>query len=222
MKQILLVEDEKEIANITYKYLVNEGYEVFLATNGLEALTIFNSHKIDLVLLDIMMPGLDGFSVLKEIRLTSMIPIIIVSARISEADRLKGFDLGVDDYVLKPFSPRELMLRVKALLRRVQTNHQYEYLGLSLDLNTMEAIKDKHKISLTSSEYALLKAFFEHPNQVLTREQLIKLVFNNDYDGYDRSIDTHIKRLRAKIESDPKNPTYIHTKYGAGYVFGKN
>lgn len=222
MYSILVAEDNKEISKIVIKYLESEGYEVKLAENGLEALEWFNSKTFHLLLLDIMMPGLDGFQVLEEVRKISNVPIILLTAKNEEVDRLKGFDIGADDYVVKPFSPRELMHRVKVLLKRVynETTDIVNFDKLALHLNSMKLFKEKEEISLTTAEFLLLKTFICSQGRVLTRDQLIELSFGDDYEGYDRNIDSYIKRLRQKIEDNPKKPNYIHTKYGIGYIFG--
>lgn len=221
--QILVVEDQKEISEIVSKYLEQEGYGYFLAKDGFEALHIFNNHTIHLVLLDIMMPGIDGFEVLKEIRKISDVPVIMLTARQEEIDRLKGFDLGADDYVLKPFSVKELMKRIKAFLKRIYHETDeivYNYQDLSLHTKSMKLYKKDEEIQITAAEYSLLLVLFKNQGQVLTREQLIALAFGSDYEGYDRNIDSYIKRIRQKIEEDTKNPQILVTKYGAGYIFG--
>lgn len=221
--QVLMVEDQNEISDIVLKYLEKEGYEHFLARDGFEALEIFNSQTIHLVLLDIMMPGIDGFEVLKEIRKTSDIPVIMLTARQEEIDRIKGFDTGSDDYVVKPFSVKELMRRIKALIKRVYHEDDeivYKYNELSLHTNRMKVYLSDEEIPITSAEYKLLLVMFKNQGRVLSREQLIELAYGNEYDGYDRNIDSYIKRIRQKIEKDPKAPQILITKYGAGYVFG--
>lgn len=220
---ILVVEDQSEISDIVAKYLDKEGYDNHVAKDGFEALEYFNSNDCHLVLLDIMMPGINGFEVLKEIRKISDVPAIMLTAKQEEVDRLKGFDIGADDYVAKPFSARELMKRVKAILRR--TYHEadeiiYTYQALKLHSKSMKLYKDGEEVELTAVEFNLLLALFKNKAQVLSREQLINLTFGNEYEGYDRNIDSYIKRIRHKIEDDPKKPTYLITKYGAGYVFG--
>jgi len=222
MYSILVAEDNKDISKIVIKYLESEGYETKLAENGLEALEWFNSKEFHLVLLDIMMPGLDGFQVLEEIRKISNVPIILLTAKNEEVDRLKGFDIGADDYVVKPFSPRELMHRVKVLLKRVYNDvtDTVVYDKLELHLKSMKLFKDKQEIILTTAEFLLLKTFIRSQGHVLTRDQLIELSFGDDYEGYDRNIDSYIKRLRQKIEDNPKKPNYIQTKYGSGYILG--
>ncbi|MBF4692627.1 response regulator transcription factor [Fusibacter ferrireducens] len=223
MYSILVVEDHREISNIVLKYLENEGYQGTLAENGIEALEYFNGNTFHLVLLDIMMPGVDGFQVLSEIRKISDIPVIMLTAKQEEVDKLRGFDQGADDYVIKPFSPRELMRRIKALLKRTYPSHDAQILSygnLELDLKSMKLFKDQHEIMVTTAEFLLIKTFIIHQEQVLSREQIMALAFGEAYDGYDRNIDSYVKRLRQKIEDDPKEPMFIHTKYGIGYVFG--
>lgn len=221
--QILVVEDQKEISDIVLKYLDKEGYHTFVARDGFEALSYFNNHSVHLVLLDIMMPGIDGFDVLKEIRKTSDIPVIMLTAKQEEVDRLKGFDTGADDYVVKPFSARELMRRIKVLLKRIYHESDeivYHYSDMSLHTSRMKLYKGDEEITITSAEYSLLLVMFKNQGQVLTREQLITLAYGHEYEGYDRNIDSYIKRIRQKIENDPKNPQILISKYGAGYVFG--
>lgn len=221
--QVLVVEDQEEISSIVSKYIENAGYGCHIARDGFEALNIFNNNIIHLVLLDIMMPGIDGFEVLKEIRKISEAPVIMLTARQEEVDRLKGFDAGADDYVVKPFSVKELMMRVKRLIKRVYHESDeiiYRYNDLSLHTNSMKLYKNNKEIQITAAEYSLLLVMFKNQGQVLTREQLIELAYGNDYEGYDRSIDSYIKRIRQKIEDDHKSPRILVTKYGAGYIFG--
>jgi len=218
--KILVVDDEKELNKVIVSYLKKEGYETDTAFDGFEALKLMNTHLYHIVILDVMMPGIDGFDVLSEFRKFSDTPVIMLTAKALEEDVVDGFSKGADDYVTKPFSNKELMLRIKVILRRqYQIAHTKSYENLSLDFERMVLIKDGVDISLTHFECELLKVFFSHVDQVLTREQLLKNVFDN-YEGYDRNIDSYIKRLRHKIEEDPKHPRYIHTKYGAGYMFG--
>ncbi|NLI54159.1 MAG: response regulator transcription factor [Clostridiales bacterium] len=221
--QILVVEDQPEIRSIVEKYLLKEGYGVLTAGDGFEALAAFNGHTVHLVLLDIMMPGIDGFEVLKEIRKVSEIPVIFLTARQSEIDRVRGFRTGVDDYVVKPFSANELMLRVRRLLQRVYREADelvYRSGALSLHTGSMTLTRENEEIPLTTAEYRLLHALFRNEGLVLSREQLIEQAFGDDYEGFDRNIDSYVKKLRQKIEQDPRNPELLVTKYGAGYRFG--
>ncbi|MGE5627209.1 MAG: response regulator transcription factor [Solirubrobacterales bacterium] len=221
--QILVVEDQEEIRSIVEKYLIKEGYNVLVAKDGFEALNMFNTNTIHLVLLDIMMPGIDGFEVLEEIRHVSEVPVIMLTAKQEEIDRIKGFKIGVDDYVVKPFSVKELILRIKRLIKRVYHETEeiiYQYGDLSLYTSSMKLYRGEEEIVITSAEYSLLRVMFMNQGQVLTREQLIELAYGHEYEGYDRNIDSYIKRIRQKIERDPRNPEILVTKYGAGYMFG--
>lgn len=220
---VMVVEDQKEIREVVAKYLENEGYAALCAKDGFEALELFGEKTVHLILLDIMMPGIDGFEVLREIRKVSDVPVVMLTAKQEEIDRLKGFDSGADDYVVKPFSLKELMKRVRVILKRVYREAEemvYTCGELSLHAAGMKLFEGEKEIPVTAAEYALLLAMFRHQGQVLTREQLIELAYGNEYEGYDRNIDSHIKRIRQKIEKDPKNPKVLVTKYGAGYVFG--
>ncbi|MGM0378858.1 MAG: response regulator transcription factor [Bacillota bacterium] len=223
MYNILIVEDQSKIIEIVKKYLENEGYNVLTSTTGIDGLKFFNNEKIHLVILDIMLPGIDGFDVLDEIRKTSKVPVIMLTAKKLEKDKLTGFDLGADDYIVKPFSVKELVKRVNVFIKRIygQTNDNIlEFNNLKLDLNKQIIYKNNKNIEITSSEFKILKTFFENKGQVLSRNQIIEKTFGYEYEGYNRSIDTHIKRIRRKIEDDYKNPEFIKTKYGAGYIFG--
>ncbi len=224
MNTILVVEDQKSISDVVSKYIENEGYECDVASNGIEALELFGQSKYDMIVLDVMMPGIDGFEVLENIRQFSNVPVIMLTARLDESDKIRGFDLGADDYVIKPFSARELMRRIHAVLKRVNptagASQLLVYKNIKLDQKAMTAYKDGEAIDLTTAEYKLLLTFLKHTGQVLTREQIIEQAYGEAYEGYDRSVDSYIKRLRQKIENDPKNPELLVTKYGAGYRFG--
>ena len=222
---VLIVEDQQEISSIVAKYLENEGYVTLIAKNGMEALELFNGNRIHLTLLDIMMPGIDGFDVLREIRKTSEVPVILLTARAEEIDRLKGFDIGADDYVIKPFSVKEVVKRVNALIKR--TYHQndeiiYRFENLRLYAESMKLYKDETEIPITATEFKLLQTLFCNQGQVLSRDQLIRQAYGYEYEGFDRNVDSTIKRLRQKIENDPKRPKFLQTKYGAGYMLGGN
>lgn len=222
-RKVLVVEDQREISSIIIKYLENEGYDYQLAEDGLSALDIFSDDFFHLVLLDVMMPGIDGFQVLSEIRKISNVPVIMLTARELEPDRLKGFDLGADDYVIKPFSPKELMRRIRSLFKRVyneSSGQTIEFGDLKLNLGSMTLEKRGQTVDLTAVEFRLLKAFVDNRGIVLSRDQIINLAFGVDYEGIDRNIDSYIRRLRSKLEDDPGKPRYLITKYGAGYVFG--
>lgn len=221
---VLIVEDQMEIVKIITKYLEKENYTYQIANNGIEALDLIANEKHHLIILDIMLPGINGFEILKSVRSHSDIPVIMLTAMESEIDRLKGFDLGADDYVIKPFSPRELMKRINAMIKRcyhpAQNDGVLEVGELKLNTINMTLLKNNIEIPITATEMKLLQIFMTHVGHVMTREQLLNLSFGIDYEGYDRNIDSYIKRLRHKIEDDSKNPKYLRTKYGAGYIFG--
>lgn len=221
--KILVVEDEKNISDIVIKYLKKSGFDCMLASNGFEALELFSKEKFHLILLDVMMPGINGFEVLESIRAISDVPIIMLTAKQEEVDRLKGFEKGADDYVVKPFSPRELISRVRVFMKRVYHNADELILivgDLRLYTSTMKFEKSGVVIDLTGTEFKLLHTFMRHKGQILSREQLIELAFGIGYSGFDRNIDSYIKRIRNKLEDDPKSPKYLVTKYGVGYIFG--
>ena len=223
---ILVVEDEKNILDVIKAYLEKENYCVVTAMDGEEALEIFNSLDIHLIILDLMIPKISGEDVCKTIRNTSDVPIIMVTAKADEDFKINGLHIGADDYVTKPFSPRELISRVKALLRRSYKGSKplaemliFNNNDLVIDIDKMTVRKSNINTNPTTIEFKVLLALVSNPSQVLSREQLIKLALGSEYEGYDRTIDTHIKNLRQKIEDDPKNPKYIQTIYGAGYKF---
>lgn len=223
---ILVVEDEKNILDVIKAYLEKEGYHVIASSDGEKALQLFNSLDIHLVILDLMIPKISGEEVCKSIRRTSDVPIIMVTAKADEDFRIDGLNMGADDYVTKPFSPRELVSRVKALLRRSYKGSKplaetlsFNNKDLEIDVDKMTVKKMGINTNTTNIEFKVLLALVSNPSQVLSRDQLIKLALGSEYEGYDRTIDTHIKNLRQKIEDDPKNPKYILTVYGAGYKF---
>ncbi|MBK5253228.1 MAG: response regulator transcription factor [Peptostreptococcaceae bacterium] len=222
MHKILIVEDEPAISRIVEKYLIQSNYECTIASDGFIALELFSKNSYDLILLDVMMPGIDGFKVLETIRETSDLPVIMLTARELEEDRLSGFTKGADDYVIKPFSPLELVKRVDVFIKRIYGSNEISirnYGPFVLDDKEKTMRKNNEIIDLTSAEYLVISVLLEHKNQILTRNQIIETAFSLDYEGYDRTIDTYIKRIRSKIEDDPKKPKYLQTKYGAGYVF---
>lgn len=225
-KNILVVEDEKNISDVISAYLINEKFNVFLATDGEMAMELFNSHNIHLIILDLMIPKMSGEEVCKKIRFLSEVPIIMLTAKINEEDKIEGLSIGADDYVVKPFSPRELVSRVKALIRRSYRDYKplaekvsFNNGDLEIEVDKMILRKNNKNIELTTNEFKILLALVSNPNQVLSREQLIDLSLGHEYEGFDRTIDTHIKNIRHKIETNPKSPEYIHTVYGSGYKF---
>lgn len=225
-ERILLIEDEAAIREIVTKYLQKAGYQVRGAADGFEGLEILQDFEPHLVVLDVMMPGIDGFGVLEEIRRMGEVPVIMLTARHEESDRLAGFDGGADDYVTKPFSPNELVRRVEAVLRRVyriQTDHSVLTYGpLRLDLDARTLYKNQEQIHLTAKEFLIMEVMMRHLGQVLSREQIIEKAFGQLYDGYDRAIDSQIKKIRQKIETDTRHPEFLKTRYGTGYVMGEH
>ena len=196
--KILIIEDEKNISEIVAKYLEKEGYTTIIANDGIEGLALFRDSHPDLVISDVMMPTIDGFEVLREIRLISDVPVIMLTAKQEEVDRLKGFENGADDYVTKPFSPKELVRRVMVMLKRTYKAIEDKQVliegELKLDLNKQKLYKNEDEIDITSKEFLIIYAFFKNPRQILSREQLIELAFSNGFDGFDRTIDAHIKK----------------------------
>lgn len=223
---ILVVEDEKNISDVIVAYLESESYHTFVASDGQKAMDLFNQETIHLIILDLMIPIITGEEVCKRVRTTSNVPIIMLTAKTEEEDKITGLEIGADDYVSKPFSPRELIGRVKALLRRSYQGSnplaQKLYFNegdLDMDVDKMRVNKLGEEVHLTLNEFKILLTFVSNVGQVLSREQLIEASFGYDYEGFDRTIDTHIKNIRQKIEDNPKAPKYIQTVYGAGYRF---
>ncbi|PWI57927.1 DNA-binding response regulator [Sulfoacidibacillus thermotolerans] len=233
MHHILVVDDEEPIADILRFQLEKAGYRVSVAQDGEEAVRFLENpaHGVELVLLDLMLPKKDGFEVCKEVRQFSSVPIIMLTARDAELDKVLGLELGADDYVTKPFSARELLARVKANLRRQIVLHddgdlgrkeQLQYGGLIIDPKTMQVFRDGIEIVLTHREFELLLYMARHPGVVYSREQLLQDVWGYDYLGDERTVDVTIRRLREKLEEDPSNPVYILTRRGAGYLFRRS
>lgn len=220
---ILVVDDEPKIVKLARDYLEQGGFRVTTAADGIAALAVARCERPDLIVLDLKLPGMDGLDVCRALRRESEVPIIMLTARVEEADRLVGLELGADDYIPKPFSPRELVARVRAVLRRVQGSVRQPGLiqaaDLEIDLNGRRVTRKGEAITLTRSEFNLLAALAQHPGQTFTREQLLTRLYNVTYDGFARSIDAHIKNLRQKLESDPGEPRYILTVFGVGYKF---
>lgn len=224
---ILVVDDEEPIVEVVESYLVKTGYTVYKAHNGKDALAVFHSRPLSLILLDLMLPDISGEDVCRTIRKTSRVPIIMLTAKVEEENILKGLDLGADDYVTKPFSPRQLMARVGALLRRTQgmdfgISSLLSFYDKELTIDTIaHAVQKKGApVTLTPIEYKLLCTMAKSPGRTFSRNDLIDLALGDDYAGFDRSIDSHIKNLRQKIEDDTKNCRYILTVHGLGYKFG--
>jgi len=222
VKRVLIAEDEKEIRNIIKEYLGMESYAVDETENGREALELFSRKQYDLILVDIMMPEINGWEVCRKVRESSEVPIIILSAKGQEYDKLKGFELGIDDYIVKPFSPKELLARIKAIFRRneksekEESKNQYEYKTLVVDFVSQNIFVDGAKIKVTPKEYDLLEYFIRNRNIVLTRDKLLDGVWGIDFMGDDRTVDTHVKMLR---ESLGKYRNLVVTVWGKGYKF---
>ena len=225
MKRILIVDDEKEIVRTVRAYLNNEGFKTYAAYDGEQALRAWEEKQPDLIVLDLMLPKLSGIDVTKEIRKKSNVPIIMLTAKAAESDRIVGLELGADDYIVKPFSPRELVARVRAVLRRIEgVGSETEHIvksELKMNLKTREVRIREQEISLTSTEFDLLAFLAQHAGQVFTRLQLLREVQGYTYDSFARTIDTHVKNLRRKIELDARTPQYILTVHGVGYRFAR-
>jgi two-component system response regulator RegX3 len=224
MTRVLVVEDEESFSDALSYMLRREGYEVEVAGTGVEALQIFDRSGADLVLLDLMLPGLSGTEVCRELRNRSHVPIIMVTARDSEVDKVVGLELGADDYVTKPFSSRELVARIRAVLRRGAEPEELllnvvEAGPVRMDVERHVVTVDGHQVALPLKEFDLLELLLRNAGRVLTRGQLIDRVWGADYVGDTKTLDVHVKRLRAKIEPDPANPKYLVTVRGLGYKF---
>ena len=224
---VLLIDDDAKLCELLRTYLAGHGLSVTVAGTAGEGLRLLRGNPYDIVLLDIMLPDMDGLEVCKRIRPQSPVPIIMLTARGADEDKIIGLELGADDYLAKPFNPRELVARIKAVLRRPGTGARLaeeqtiEYEDFTLDPGKQTVIVRGESIELTSAEFRLLKVLASNPGRVFTRERLMDLVQGRDFDGVDRSIDVHVSRLRTKIEEDPKKPRWIKTVWGSGYRFEK-
>ncbi|MBI5602681.1 MAG: response regulator [Deltaproteobacteria bacterium] len=219
MGTILIVEDEPKLASLLVDYLKASGFDSFCLGNGLEVVPWAREYQPDLVLLDLMLPGRDGLEVCKELRTFSRVPIIMVTARIEEIDRLLGLELGADDYICKPFSPREVVARVKAVLRRTADGRTIQAQGLVLDENRYQATLDGKDLELTAVEFKLLHFLAAHPGRLYGRQQLMDHIYPDERIVSDRTIDSHIKKLRKKIAAVSPGQGFIHSVYGVGYKF---
>jgi DNA-binding response OmpR family regulator len=226
MPTILIVEDEPELVKVLRSYLEQAGYNVLTAYRGDSGLSSWEHKRPDLVILDLNLPGLDGLDVARQIRRKADTPIIMVTARVEETDRLIGLEIGADDYITKPYSPREVVARVRAVLRRSSTvpavSPILRVADLEIDRDAHSVKISEQVIDLTPTEFNLLAALAGQPGRAFSRLQLSEAVLGNAYEGYDRTIDAHIKNLRAKIEPNPKSPRYIETVFGVGYRFKKD
>ncbi|MDE7169949.1 MAG: response regulator transcription factor [Mucispirillum sp.] len=220
---VLIIEDEIKVAETIKAYLEKNGFNAYFSILGSAALNILNEKNINLIILDLMLPDMSGEEICKTIRKTSDVPIIVLTAKSSEDSKVNALNIGADDYLIKPFSPRELTARVKALLRRAgvfSENSAVEYNGgLSIDFTLRTVKKNGTEITLTPNEYKLLTFLAQNAGRYFSREDLIEGAIGAKYDGYDRAIDSHIKNLRHKIEDNPRSPRFILTQYGVGYKF---
>lgn len=226
-RRVLVVDDEPKITEVVSSYLESSGYAVDVAYTGKQAFEAFDRFNPSLIILDLMLPDVSGEEICRKLREKSKVPIIMLTAKIEEEDILKGLGIGADDYVTKPFSPRQLVARVGALLRRTGTDFTSTNGILAFNHNDLIIDEVKHdvkrngvSVKLTPNEFKILAAMARYPRKAFTREELIAIVLGDDFDGYDRVIDTHMKNLRQKIEADAKKPQYILTVHGVGYRFG--
>jgi DNA-binding response OmpR family regulator len=222
---ILVVDDEKRLVSLVESYLTQEGYRVVTAFNGKEALTVARREKPDLIILDVMMPEMDGYAFMRTHRAEQNTPIILLTARVEDDEKVVGLELGADDYVTKPFRPRELTARVRAVLRRTGNSEPIAQIlraaDLTLDRESRTVQVAEKYVDLTPSEFDILAALMSAPGRVFSRLDLLDIIQGVRYEGYERTIDTHVKNLRGKIEAEPRAPRYIETVYGVGYRFAR-
>jgi DNA-binding response OmpR family regulator len=224
-KRVLIVDDDVKIVELVKMYLTRDGYHVITAYNGTDALKLARDSHPDLLVLDIMLPGINGLEICRILRSESRVPIILLTAKTTEQDRIAGLDLGADDYVTKPFSPRELAARVRAVFRRTADDsddlgpEELKFSNLKVNFTRHEAYINEKPLKLTPVEFKLLGVFVGEPNRVFSRTQLVEKVLGYDFDGFDRTIDVHILNLRRKLEPEPGQLQYIKTIYGSGYKF---
>lgn len=220
---ILIVDDDVKILDLLKAYFSKENFTVVTATDGVSGLAAIKKNKPDIVILDLMLPGMDGFEVLKQARKMGLtVPVIMLTARGEESDKLVGLEIGADDYIAKPFSPKEVVARAKAVIRRVKEGKEaapkeIKVGGLSIDTNRHEITMDGKAVVFTPIEFKILELLCKNPGQVLSRLQIVEKVQGYDFEGYERTVDAHIKNIRKKIEFDPQNPKYLMTVYGVGY-----
>jgi len=224
--KVLVVDDDPSIVELVRLYLEREGYRVLVAYDGLEALEMARQQQPDLVVLDLLLPEVDGLDVCRILQTESDVPIIMLTAKTAEEDRVVGLRLGADDYVTKPFSPRELVARVQAVLRRVGKESpngpaEVRFADLVIDRRSHEVRVRDEAVSLTPTEFRLLEVLAGEPGRAFTRPELLDRVFGYDFEGFERTVDVHVKNLRKKIEPDPRDPVYLKTVYGVGYKLGE-
>lgn len=220
--KVLIVEDNKQIVNVLTRYLAESGYEAAVIYDGKEAIPYFEAHQVDFVLLDIMLPNLDGFTICRMIREQSTVPIIMITAKSEDADRILGLEVGADDYIIKPFSPKEVLSRINAILRRIHfekdSSPKILQLGaIQLHLENRKAFHQSKELKLTKKEFELLVLFAKYPNKVFSRDNILDTVWGYDYYGDSRTVDSHIKRLRSKIKAANIKECQIETVWGEGY-----
>jgi len=225
-KRILVVDDEPKIVEVVKSYLENSGYIVCVAFTGKQALELFEEIKPSLIVLDLMLPDMTGEEICRVVREKSKVPIIMLTAKVEEENIVTGLGIGADDYITKPFSPKQLVARVKAVLRRTEDNVSSRKIltfndgELVIDNENYDVKKNGKSVNLTPNEFKILSTMATYSKKAFTRDELIAMVIGDDFDGYDRIIDTHMKNIRQKIETDSKNPRYILTVHGVGYRFG--
>jgi len=226
-KKILVVDDEPKITESVAAYLENSGFIPIIAMDGESALSLFRKTNPDMVILDLMLPKITGEEICRTIRRSSRVPIIMLTAKIDEDDKISGLNMGADDYLTKPFSPRELMARIDSLFRRSDSGISPLYHKMSwnendlvIDFTSYTVEKSGKETNLTPNEFKLLSSMIKYPQKTFTREELIEIAFGGDFDGFERTIDSHIRNLRSKIEDDTANPKYVITVRGIGYKFG--
>ena len=226
-QHILVVDDDKAVARLMRGYLEQAGFDVLVAYDGDTAMHMIRREQPNLVLLDLMLPDRDGWDITRAIRSDpklASLPLIMLTARVTDTDKIIGLELGADDYITKPYNPREVVARVRARLRiqqgaqQVVQKHQLRVGGLQMDVGKRQAIVDGRSLDLTATEFDILRVLMEHPGYVWTRGELIRTALGSDFEGIDRTVDSHMHNLRHKVETDPKNPIYIRTVYGVGYT----
>ena len=224
--KILIIEDDQDTSSLVKAYLQKDGFKVLSSADGFEGLRVSKSAQPDLIVLDLMLPGIDGIEICRTIRQDSSVPIIMLTARSDEDTRLKGLELGADDYIVKPFSPRELVARVHAVLRRVNSSKYRQksmhlvFDNIVLDLESNRVKVNDTDIHATPTELRILELMMSNPDSTFSREKIISEVFNDEFEGFDRTVDTHMANLRKKISTADKGNNYFHTIYGSGYRFG--
>jgi len=227
--RVLIIDDDTKLRELLHEYLEENGYEVLSLEDGTEALTTIEKASPDIVILDVMMPGIGGLDLLKEINRKYALPIIMLTAKGEETDRIIGLELGADDYIPKPFNPRELLARMRAVMRRVPADGEetgeaenpriIKAGGLTLDRAKQTVVIDDKELDLSSTEHKILEVLMKNPNSVMSRDEIMSIARGRDFMAFDRSIDVHISKLRAKLEVDPRYPKLIKTVWGAGYMF---